>query len=93
VVAVVDRRLIIRPRFPFNLGFLPEIYGLEYDLSVDQITSVQPREGRSGRVDLQFRDSSAMTDGRTTTDELHDVTLYLRDPDRFVAALGGKRPR
>lgn len=78
VVAVAGRRLIIRPRFPFNLMFLPEVYGLEYEVPVDQITSVQPREGRSGRVDLQFRDA---------TNDLQGVTLYLRAPDRFIETL------
>jgi len=97
VVAVVDRRLVIRPRFPFNLLFMPEIYGLEHEVPLDQITSIQPHGDRSGRVDLQFSDSTAvmmtmMTMAVTTTNELHHVTLYLRDPDRFVAALGGKRP-
>jgi len=36
----------------------PEVYGLEYEVPVDQITSVQPRDGRSGRVDVQFRDAT-----------------------------------
>jgi hypothetical protein len=82
VVAVAGRRLIIRPRFPFNLLFLPEIYGLEYEVPVDQITSVQPRKGRLGQVDVQFRDA---------TNDVQSVTLYLRDPDRFIESLG-KRP-
>jgi hypothetical protein len=78
VVAVAGGRLIIRPRFPFNLMFLPEVYGLEYEVPVDQITSVQPREGRSGRVDVQFRDA---------TNDLESITLYLRDRDRFSESL------
>lgn len=53
--------MVIRPRFLFNLLFMPEIYGLEHEVPLDQITSIQPRGGRSGRVDLQFRDSTAMT--------------------------------
>ena len=31
VVAVSAGRLIVRPFFPFNLLFLPEVYGLEFD--------------------------------------------------------------
>jgi hypothetical protein len=58
--------------------FLPEVYGLEYEVPVAQITSVQPRDGRSGRVDVQFRDA---------TNGLESVTLYLRDRDRFSESL------
>jgi len=81
VVAVAGGRLIIRPRFPFNLLFMPEIYGMEYEVPVDQITSVQPREGRSSRVDVQFRDAM---------NGLQTVTLYLRDRDRFTESLRKK---
>lgn len=38
VVAVSDQRLIIRPRFPFNLMFMPEVYGLEYEVPLDYVS-------------------------------------------------------
>lgn len=79
IVAVVGKRLIIRPRFPFNLMFLPEIYGLEHDVPVDQVTRVELTSGRLGRVRLEFRDPR---------DSLHDITVHLRNPDEFVKALG-----
>jgi hypothetical protein len=79
VVAVAGNRLIIRPRFPFNLMFLPEIYGLEHDVSADQITHVELNHGRSGAIRLEFRDSDHT---------LHDVTLHLRNPAEFVRAIG-----
>lgn len=78
VVAVTENRLIIRPTFPFNLMFLPEIYGLEHDIPTDRVTHVDVKSGRSGSVRVTFRD----LDG-----ESHDVTLYLRNPVGFVNAL------
>jgi hypothetical protein len=41
VVAVTGTRLIIRPRFPCNLMFLPEVYGLEHDIEPDRVTQAQ----------------------------------------------------
>ena len=76
IVAVKDNRLVIRPFFPFNLMFLPETYGMEYDIPVSHVTSAE-RAGRSD-VRVKFRDA----DG---TDQ--DVTLSMRDRDRFLAAI------
>jgi hypothetical protein len=84
VVAVTGTRLIIRPRFPFNLMFLPEVYGLEHDIEPDRVTQAQLELGRGGSsaVRLEFRDPD---------DTPQDVTLYLRNPAEFVKALG-KQP-
>ena len=79
IVAVVGKRLIIRPRFPFNLMFLPEIYGLEHDVPADRVTRVEVTSGRSGRVRLEFRDPR---------DTLQDITVHLKNTDEFVRALG-----
>ena len=79
VVAIDRGRLILRPQFPFNLMFLPEIYGLEHELPVDRVSSVVFKQGRfRNLIDVQFRD----TDGG---DE--HVTLYLKRPDDFLNAL------
>jgi hypothetical protein len=79
VVAVTGNRLIIRPRFPFNLMFLPEVYGLEHDMPADRVTRAEIGGGRSGAVRLEFRDPD---------DTPQDVTLYLRNPAEFARALG-----
>ena len=79
VVAVAGNRLIIRPRFPFNLMFLPEIYGREHDVPADRVTRAEIGVGRPGAVRLEFHDP----DGTP-----QDVTLYLQNPAEFVTALG-----
>ena len=81
VVAVTRNRLIIRPRFPFNLMFLPEVYGLEHDVPVDRVTRLEVGLGRSWStsVRLELRDPD---------DTLQDLTLYLQNPSAFVKALG-----
>jgi hypothetical protein len=79
VVAVDRGRLIIRPQFPFNLMFLPLVFGLEHDVPVDRVSSVVIKPGRLGnRLEVQFRDTNG-------ADE--QVTLYLRRPDDFLSAL------
>jgi hypothetical protein len=42
VVAISQQRLVIRPFTPFNLMFLPEIYGLEYDVPLNNVVTVSP---------------------------------------------------
>jgi hypothetical protein len=79
VVAVTGQRLIIHPRFPFNLMFLPEVYGLEHDVSAERVTRAEVGYDRPGSVRLEFRDPG---------DRLQDVTLYLQKPSEFVQALG-----
>jgi hypothetical protein len=82
IVAVVGERLLIRPRFPFNLMFLPEIYGLEHDVSLHDIIDARPRESfMRQKIDLEFRDPTGTTES---------VTLFLHDTQAFLAAL--RRP-
>jgi len=84
VVAVDRGRLIVRPQFPFNLMFLPQVYRLEHELPVDRVSSVVFKQGRfRNRMDVQFRD----TDG---ADER--LTLYLDRPDDFLNALKRHSP-
>jgi hypothetical protein len=77
VVAVTGGRVIIRPRFPFNLMFLPEIYGLEYEVPVTQIARIE--QGRWGRVRVVFQHPEGT----------QDLTLVLRKPQEFIQAAGG----
>lgn len=83
-IAVTDAELLIGPHFPFNLMFLPELYGLEYRLRGDQILSVEPNPSllSSKRVLLTFRNA----DG---TEEA--VQLHLMDVEGFRAAVDSIR--
>jgi len=86
VVAVANGRLIIRPFFPFNLMFLPEIYGLEYDVPLESILDARRVASLlRRRIDLEFRDTLGQTER---------ISLYLRDPEKFLATLGrsGRSP-
>ena len=79
VVAVAHRRFIVRPWFPFTLMFLPEIYGLEYDVPIENILGVKAyRAFFTSALDVEFRDDLGQT---------QSVSLYLRDPSRLTATL------
>lgn len=79
-VAVLPNILVIQPRFPFNLMFLPEIYDLEYEIPRVNILSVKVKRPIFGKsVEIEFRGS----DGN-----IRSVSLYLRKMDKFLAAIG-----
>lgn len=46
VVAIKAGRLIIRPFFPFNLLFLPEVHHLELDVALEQVVWVDVTPGK-----------------------------------------------
>ena len=77
-VAVAHRHLIIRPHFPFNLMFLPEVYGLEHKVPLEQITKVEFRPGVRKRLEIAFRDNNGQS---------RRVSLYLRKPQELVSVL------
>jgi hypothetical protein len=55
LVALTDSELYITPQFPFNLMFLPEIYGVEEHIPLNRIrsfTSIDRWYGKSIRVDF-----------------------------------------
>jgi hypothetical protein len=81
-VAVTRDSLIVRPIFPFNLMFLPEIYGLEYEIPRRNIRSVVEKKGFLGRIStLEFS---------TSDGEQHSIDLRLRGMDQFLKALETK---
>lgn len=51
MVAIAEGPLIIRPRFPFDLLFLPESYGLEYEVPVSHVGRIE--HSRSDCVDIE----------------------------------------
>ena len=80
LVAVTPDALIIQPRFPFNLMFLPEIYGLEYRIPGLNIRAVEKKGRIFGKgVEIQFVDGGG---GEKS------VRLYLKRTDDFLAAIG-----
>lgn len=79
VVGVVADRLIVRPFFPFNLVFLPEIYGLEHEIAIKDV--VRAELGRS------FWQKSLVVTYRNQSAETRSLTLYLKDPERLAQLL------
>jgi len=80
VVQVTESELDIHPFVPFNWFFLPEVYGLEHRIPLGQISSaaiVKKFLGR--RVEVEFT-----TKGRVP----EKVSLFLRRPEEFLAAIG-----
>lgn len=80
VVALTVDRLVIRPFFPFNLMFLPEMYGLEVDVPRADVTTatVEPGLFRPS-VRVGFRDENQTN---------REMSLYLRNPDEFLRLVG-----
>lgn len=64
---------------PFNLMFLPDVLGLEYDVEIERITRAEIESGWGRGVRLEFGGRSGAR---------QDVTLYLKDPTAFIGALG-----
>ena len=55
LIALTDSELYVIPQFPFNLMFLPEIYGLEAHIPFNQIHTCTPIDrwyGNSVQIDF-----------------------------------------
>lgn len=50
LVVVTPEKLIVTPLFPFNLIFLPEIYGLDQNIDLSAVCEVVDRKGIFGRT-------------------------------------------
>jgi hypothetical protein len=79
--------LVIRPMFPFNLAFLPQVYDLEHFIPKDKIKRIQPEEtgGGKGRVVIEFECAGGEK----------RVELLLRKRQEFLRAVGtsfGRQP-
>jgi len=79
-VAVLPDRFRVGAIFPFNLFFLPERLGMEYNIPSEQIISVTEHESRVGRVSVTVRFRS--DDGAEV-----EFDLAVRDAKRFSAAV------
>jgi hypothetical protein len=78
MVYVQRNELIVTPKFPFTLMFLPEIYGLEVRVPLSAITSVAPTRFLFGRaLRITFVEGGPPP-----------LELRLRDEDGFIRHLG-----
>ena len=76
IVAVTDEALIVGPRFPFNLMFLPEVWGMEYNIPISDVAEVRTKRSWLG----------------TNVRVLHGESRYafglkVLDPDAFAGAV------
>jgi hypothetical protein len=79
IVAVTPETFFVCPNFPFNLFFLPEVYGLEYEVPRKNIYSVKSHDGfftKSVRIELESQPGERCT-----------IQLYLKHRDKFLQAL------
>ena len=74
IVAVTPDALVVSPKFPFNLMFLPEVYGLEHNVPLSKIGHIDEQRARASNVMIWLNDGQKLG-------------LKLRDPSGFVAAL------
>lgn len=80
MVQVTEYELDIHPFPPFNLLFLPEIYGLEHRVSLKDIMSAKIAKKLFWRkVELEFKTSEGKVEG---------VSLWLKNPEEFLDAIG-----
>ncbi len=79
MVAVTNDSLLVQPTFPFNLLFLPEIFGLELNIDKVGVRILQEKKMMFGKaVVLEY----VTTDQRTQS-----IELELRGMDQFLKAL------
>lgn len=78
-VCVTRDTLFIMPCFPFSLMFLPEVWGLDHEIMLRRIKSIEERAGLFGRSLVLH-----LPDDRR-------IELRLRDPDGFRHAIQAAR--
>lgn len=78
-VGVANEKVIIQPHFPFTLGFLPEVYGLDQRIPLPRILRlVRKRSYFQNIVALEFSDELGPS---------RAFELKLRNPDGFINAV------
>lgn len=79
LVSVTPGELTVVPKFPFNLGFLPDVYGLERRIPLSSVNYVKQTASLIGNnVVVQY------------DDEKRKLGLKLRNPRSFVDVLGSQ---
>jgi hypothetical protein len=71
--------LVVRPMFPFNLLFLPEVYDLEHFIRRDEIKCIQPGAEQDGKGRIVIEFESAGREKR--------IELMLKNRQEFLRAL------
>jgi hypothetical protein len=78
-VAVDRDKLVIQPHFPFTLGFLAEIYGLEQQIPLNRILKLSKKRSYFQNVlALEYSDELGLP---------REFELILRNPDGFLRAV------
>ena len=79
LVAVTGDAIVVHPHFPFTLGFVPELCGLDWEIPRASIKRVTARKGLvRDKVVVEFSLSQTRSGS---------VELRLRDPTGFQQAL------
>ncbi len=78
-VAVTPSRIVVRPHFPLNLMFLPEIYGLEQSVPITALRDVEQVRRLGGDVTRLTFDNTA--------GQPESFDLLLRNRRGFLDAL------
>jgi hypothetical protein len=78
IVAITGEALSVVPRFPFNMGFMPEIYGLERTIPIHSI-----REVRRLRSFGLFNNVAVVYDDGVQ----RELRLKVRNPEGLIDAL------
>jgi hypothetical protein len=84
LVTLSDTELYVSPQFPFNLMFLPEIYGLEQHIPYDRIrncASIERWYGKSVRIEFICSNGSDSA-----------FSLILRKRQEFLSTLENLAP-
>lgn len=77
MVVVTPQDFWVTPTFPFNLGFLPEIYRLEVRSALSRVTHIEKRSGWLN-IRLEFRQPNG---------SVRRLDLGVRSPDLFLEAV------
>ena len=75
-VQVTGSELHLHPHFPFTIGFMPEIYGLDLVVPLERISSATITGGNYAQVvEVVYRTSGG---------ELNTIQLLLRNAESFI---------
>lgn len=83
VVTATSHEIDVRPSFPFNLMFLPEIYDLQHRIPVQQIRNIE-------RVKHMIGKDSIKIDFLEIGGGYKIIELYLGNTDKFLDSIGWK---
>lgn len=75
LVAVTKNALVVTPTFPFNLMFLPQVYGLEHDIPISSIDQIQTKRSWLGS-------NAIVSYGKG-----RKLALKLKQPEKFDAVI------